>query len=93
MGKELVPVTPVVEGEVYEAGDNRVVDAIYDEYVDYLPADAIEVKTPLDVEDEAALELGIASVFDTLLAEAHEVDPTYVLLDELNRMWEQPLAA
>lgn len=93
MGKELVPVGPVIEGKVYEAGDNSIVETIYDEYVDYLPADEVTVTTSLQDADEAALELGIASVFDTLLAEAHDVDPTYALLAELNRLWVEPLAA
>lgn len=90
MGKELVPVGPVVvEGEVYHMN----VEAIFDEYIDFLPADEIQVKTPLDEADEEALELGIASIFDELLAEAHDGDPTYMLLAELNRMWAEPLAA
>lgn len=93
MGKALVPVTPAVEGEIYEGGAAAVVEMIYDEYIDYLPADSFDVETSLDFEDEAALEEGIASIFDTLLAEAHEVEPTYALLAELNRMWAQPLAA
>jgi hypothetical protein len=89
MGKDLVPVEPAVEGEVYHMS----VDAIFDEYVDFLPADEIEVTTSLDEADEQALARGIATVFDTLLAEAHEVEPTYALLAELNRIWAEPLAA
>jgi hypothetical protein len=93
MGNALVPVTPAVEGEIYESGPATVVDMIFDEYVDYLPADDVAITTSLDLADEEALEQGIASVFDTLLAEAHEVEPTYALLAELDRLWSQPLAA
>lgn len=89
MGKELVPVEPVVEGEIYYLN----VEAIYDEYVDYLPANDIEVATSLEAADEEALAEGIATVFDSLLAEAHESEPTYALLAELNRIWAEPLAA
>ena len=64
-----------------------------------LPAEAIE--TPLAAADEAALEAGIASLFETLMQEdaAEEADdedgiePTIALLAELNRLWAQPLAA
>jgi hypothetical protein len=61
------------------------------------------VETMLDSADELALEAGIASVFDSLRSsdaayappqdEAGEVEPTLALLDELNRLWAQPLAA
>jgi hypothetical protein len=52
-------------------------------------------------EDAEALEMGIASVFDSLRAEAEAddpadfdgpVEPTFALLAELNRMWAQPQA-
>jgi hypothetical protein len=53
---------------------------------------------PLAAADAAALELGIADVFDTLRAEAladPALEPTYALLAELNRLWAapQPLTA
>lgn len=55
------------------------------------------VVTALADEDAVALEQGIADVFDTLRAEveehdedADEVEPTYALLAELNRLWVQP---
>ena len=89
MGKELVPVQPVFEGEVYELN----VEAVFDEYIDVLPAEEIHVSTPLDEADEVALADGIASVFDALRAEVEEVDPTFALLAELNRLWAEPLAA
>ena len=94
MGKELVPVGPIVEGELYELNlGARFDEYIFDEYIDVLPANEVEVSTPLDDEDEAALADGIASVFDALRAEAEDEDPTFVLLAELNRLWAEPLAA
>ena len=91
MGNALVPVGPVFEPEEeYEAYYEAHVDAIYDAYVDVLPADEEDaVETDLGEEDEEALEIGIASVFDTLRSE----EPTFALLAELNRLWAQPLAA
>jgi hypothetical protein len=67
------------------------------------PAEADEAiaATALAEEDAEALELGIASVFDTLRAEVESddvddfdepVEPTYALLNELNRLWAQPQA-
>jgi hypothetical protein len=75
-----------------------------------LPAEVAAVETALTSGDEAALEAGIASVFDELLnsdatylapePEAgyielvpDEPEPTVLLLEELNRLWAQPLAA
>ena len=66
-----------------------------------LPAETIVVETPLAAADEEALEAGIASMFESLLqsdavyvAEAEEeIEPTFALLNELNRIWAQPLAA
>lgn len=89
MGKELVPATPVIEGEAYEYIHEGYVDAIFDAYVDVLPVDEEVIETTLGADDEAALESGIASIFDELRAE----EPTLVLLNELNRIWAQPLAA
>jgi len=90
MGNALVPVGPVFEPEAYEAHYEAHADAIYDAYVDVLPADDDEmIETSLAAAEEEALESGIASVFDTLRAE----EPTFALLDELNRLWVQPLAA
>lgn len=90
MGNALVPVGPVFEPEAYEAYYEAHVDATYDAYVDVLPADEEDdVETSLDAAEEEALEIGIASVFDTLRSE----EPTFALLDELNRLWSQPLAA
>ena len=91
MGKDLVLVRQVYEAEADERSYETHEDAIYDEYVDVLPADDEHVSTPLDQADEDALALGIASVFDELRAEAEE--PTLALLAELNRIWAEPLAA
>jgi hypothetical protein len=91
MGKDLVPVGQVYEAEANETPYEAHDEAIYDEYVDVLPAGDEQVSTPLDQADEDALALGIASVFDELRAEAEE--PTLALLAELNRIWAQPLAA
>ena len=91
MGKELVRIEPAFDGETYDGPYELHAEAIFDEYIDVLPADDVTVETSLDLADEEALETGIASVFDTLRAEAEE--PTYALLAELNRIWSQPLAA
>lgn len=92
MGNELVPIGPVYEAEADETRYDPRLDAIYDEYVDVLPADETDdVTTSLDDADEEALALGIASIFDELRAEAEE--PTLALLAELNRLWAEPLAA
>ena len=68
-----------------------------------LPADVVAIETQLAAADEEALEAGIASMFESLLhsdaiyvevpREAVPVEPTVALLDELNRLWAQPLAA
>lgn len=72
-----------------------------------LPGAPHQVATELNSADEAALEAGIASVFDALLtsdagqgeadgkgrAEEIGVEPTFVLLAQLNRLWAQPLSA
>lgn len=60
--------------------------------------DAIGAPTDLADEDAEALEQGIATIFDTLRAEADPstaddgVEPIFALLDELNRLWAQPQA-
>lgn len=101
MGKELVPVGPVYDGEAYEFDAT----ATFEDYIDVLPVVGDEVTTPLDEQDEAALADGIASVFDALRAEAADEgspagtagndneETTYALLAELNRLWAEPLAA
>jgi hypothetical protein len=89
MGKELVPAMPVIEGEAYEFIYEGRMEGIYDAYVDVLPVDEDDIETSLDADEEAALESGIASIFDELRAE----EPTFVLLNELNRLWAEPLAA
>ena len=89
MGKDLVHVGPVFGSEAYEQPYELHVEAIYDEYVDVLPAGDAVIETALDTADEEALEMGIASVFGTL----REEEPTYALLAELNRLWAEPLAA
>jgi hypothetical protein len=61
----------------------------------------VAVDTPLAAADEEALEAGIASMFESLLlsdavyveAADEDIEPTFALLDELNRIWAQPLAA
>jgi hypothetical protein len=72
-----------------------------------LPADTVTVETPLAAADEEALEAGIAEMFESLLQSDavyvedeeivepadEEIEPTFALLDELNRIWAQPLAA
>lgn len=68
-----------------------------------LPGEVAVVETPLAAADEEALEAGIASMFESLLLsdavyiepaeEPMSVEPTFALLDELNRIWAQPLAA
>ncbi len=103
MSRELVPVQPAFEAEVYDAGREIFVEA---EFIDVLPEGGTEVSTPLGEEDEEALAQGIASVFESLIAEAGEDegteangeaanddDPTVALLAELNRLWAEPLAA
>lgn len=91
MSTELVRIEPAFEAELFdahaEAGD---VD-----YVDVLPDGDIVVATPLRRADEAALEAGIASVFESIVTgEAADVpDSTGALLAELNRLWAAPLAA
>ncbi|HQZ13892.1 MAG TPA: hypothetical protein PK286_13500 [Devosia sp.] len=73
----------------------------------FVSADGEAAATPLAAEDEAALEDGIALLFEELVqsdmvyVEAPEAeplaeeapDPTFALLDELNRIWAQPIAA
>lgn len=66
-----------------------------------LPAESVAVETPLAAADEEALEAGIASMFESLMQSdavyveeaEEEIEPTFALLDELNRIWAQPLAA
>lgn len=96
MSTELVPVGPVIEGEVWETEP----DVFVEEYVDVFTADERQVSTPLEEADEEALAQGIASVFESLRSdpegdevEGDEGDPTFALLAELNRLWAEPLAA
>lgn len=91
MSKQLVRIEPAFEAEIVEMRAG----AITVDYVDVLPESEAGVSTPLDEAEEEALEQGIASVFESLMAETAEGDaePTLALLAELNRLWASPLAA
>jgi hypothetical protein len=72
------------------------IDMAYETDSEDMPAHAedVIVATVLAEEDSEALEQGIALVFDSIRAEeaANEdepVEPTYALLEELNRIWAQ----
>ena len=96
MGKELV-VADVAESVAEETEDTLEAESYIDvEVVE--ESDAPELT--LDEANAAELEAGIASVFDSLLAEAAEADDneagdetdtdlTFTLLAELNRLWAQ----
>ena len=91
MSKELVRIEPAFEAEIVETRG----EAAYMDFGDATP-DCAAVSTPLGEAEEEALELGIATVFESLMAEsgdAGEGDPTFALLAELNRLWSAPLAA
>lgn len=103
MGKELVPVEPAVEMMAEPQEEQAMDHDTFDDFVDVLPEGAAPVETSLDETEEAALELGIASVLGTIRAgsdgeedgdgEGEDADATFALLDELNRLWARPLAA
>ena len=92
MSRELIRIEPAFEGETIA----MLSEAIAVDYVEVLPEDDDPVATPLGEADEEALELGIASVFESLVAgggEGAQTDATFALLAELNRLWAEPLAA
>jgi hypothetical protein len=98
MGKELV-----VAEFAEEQADREIEDAVDgDGFIDaeFVEDDAARADVLLGEADATALEEGIASIFGTLLAEADDgddanledapgADMTFVLLDELNRLWAQ----
>lgn len=88
MSKQLVRIEPAFEAEPMELD---ATGAVNDDYAGM----TTDVATPLGEADEEALELGIASVFESLIADAGETEaePTLALLAELNRLWAEPLAA
>jgi hypothetical protein len=97
MGKELVVAEFAEEQTAGEAEGALESDSFIDvEIVE----EGGELEMTLGEADAAALEAGIASVFDSLMAEAAEndesesdeagaADHTFVLLEELNRLWAQ----
>jgi hypothetical protein len=78
------------EGVAFDAG--TAFDSVEHDAAAHL--ESIVSVLPLAEEDSAALEEGIALVFGNILAEEaanedHALEPTYALLDELNRIWAQ----
>ena len=74
MGKDLVHVGPVFGSEAYEQPYELHVEAIYDEYVDVLPAgDAVEQTIGHGPAEPLALLLQLPPALVVLLGELHRV--------------------